>query len=85
MLYPAFRRQELFVGMGDRGRLQTLIGTRLKPSGMFWTVRGANAISALRCCQLSGRFEDCWKPDEPESRFVAHPQMEKSQMFGSWS
>jgi len=28
---------------------------------MFWTVRGANAIIALRCCRLSGRFEDYWE------------------------
>ena len=32
-----------------------------KQSGIFWTVRGANAISALRCCQFNGRFEDCWE------------------------
>jgi len=25
---------------------------------MFWTVRGANAVIALRCCRLNGRFED---------------------------
>ena len=37
------------------------IGARLKRSGMFWTVRGANAILALRCCQLNGRFEDYWE------------------------
>ncbi len=34
---------------------------QLKQSGMFWTVRGANAIIALRCCRLSGRFEDYWE------------------------
>jgi hypothetical protein len=27
---------------------------------MFWTVRGANAILALRCSHLNGRFEDYW-------------------------
>jgi hypothetical protein len=27
---------------------------------MFWTVRGANAIIALRCCHLNRRFEDYW-------------------------
>jgi hypothetical protein len=36
------------------------IGLRLKEGGMFWTVAGANAIIALRCCLLSGRFEDYW-------------------------
>jgi hypothetical protein len=37
------------------------IGLRLKQGGMFWTVSGANAIIALRCCRLSGRFEDFWE------------------------
>jgi hypothetical protein len=62
MRYPAFRRQKLFVGTGViEAGCKTLIGTRLKRSGMFWTVRGANAIIALRCCRLSGRFEDYWE------------------------
>ena len=34
------------------------IGTRLTRTGMHWTVAGADAIIALRCCRLSGRFED---------------------------
>ena len=38
-----------------------VIGLRLKQGGMFWTVAGANAILALRCCRLSGRFEDFWE------------------------
>jgi len=37
------------------------IGARLKRAGMHWTVHGANAIIALRCCKLSGRFEDFWE------------------------
>ena len=34
------------------------IGPRLKRAGMRWTIAGANAIIAPRCCLLSGRFED---------------------------
>jgi hypothetical protein len=61
MRYSEFRRQHLFVGTGVlEGGCKTVIGARLKQSGMFWTVRGANAIIALRCCHLSGRFEDYW-------------------------
>lgn len=61
MRYPRFRRQHLFVGSGViEAGCKTVIGSRLKQSGMFWTVRGANAILALRCCQLNGRFEDYW-------------------------
>jgi hypothetical protein len=67
MRYPKFRRQHLFVGSGViEAGCKTVIGSRLKQSGMFWTVRGANAIIALRCCHLNGRFEDYW-----ESRRVA--------------
>lgn len=62
MRYPAFRRQHLFVGSGVvEAGCKTLIGSRLKRSGMFWRVRGANAIIALRCHRLSGKFEDYWE------------------------
>jgi hypothetical protein len=62
MCYPKFRRQHLFVGSGViEAGCKSVIGSRLKQSGMFWTVRGANAIIALRCCHLNGRFEDYWE------------------------
>ena len=62
MRYPKFRKQHLFVGSGViEAGCKTVIGSRLKQSGMFWTVRGANAILALRCCHLNGRFEDYWE------------------------
>ena len=62
MRYPKFRRQHLFVGSGViEAGCKTVIGSRLKQSGMFWTVDGANAIIALRCSYLNGRFEDYWE------------------------
>jgi hypothetical protein len=62
MRYPKFRQQHFFVGSGViEAGCKTVIGSRLKQSGMFWTVRGANAILALRCCHLNGRFEDYWE------------------------
>lgn len=62
MRYPAFRRQHLFVGSGVvEAGCKTIIGSRLKRSGMFWTVRGANAIIALRCNRRSGEFENYWE------------------------
>ncbi len=61
MRYPEFRRQGLFIGSGViEAGCKTVIGARLKQSGMFWTVDGANSIIALRCNQLSGKFEDYW-------------------------
>jgi hypothetical protein len=62
MRYADFRRQGLFVGSGViEAGCKTIIGQRLKRSGMHWTVRGANAIIALRCCRMSGRWEEFWE------------------------
>jgi hypothetical protein len=62
MRYPKFRRQHLFVGSGViEAGCKTVVAARLKRSGMFWTVRGANAILALRCCHLNGEVEDYWE------------------------
>jgi hypothetical protein len=62
MQYAEFRKQGLFVGSGVvEAGCKNIIGARLKQSGMEWTVRGANAIIALRCAILSGRFEDFWE------------------------
>lgn len=62
MRYGQFRRQGWFVGSGViEAGCKTLIGKRLKQSGMFWSVAGANAIIAARCCIYSGRFEQFWE------------------------
>jgi hypothetical protein len=62
MNYPLFRKQHLFVGSGViEAGCKTVIGRRLKQSGMFWTLKGANAILTLRCSHLNGRFEDYWE------------------------
>ena len=61
MRYPKFGEQGLFVGSGViEAGCKTVLG-RLKRSGMFWTVRGANAIIGLRCCHLSRKFETYWE------------------------
>lgn len=62
MKYDEFRRQGLFVGSGVvEAGCRTVIGQRLKQSGMHWTIEGANSIIALRCCFLSNRWEDFWE------------------------
>jgi hypothetical protein len=61
MHYAEYRKRKFFVGSGVvEAGCRTVIGERLKQSGMRWSVRGANAIIALRCCIMSGRFEDFW-------------------------
>lgn len=62
MRYPEFRAEGLCTSSGVvEAGCKTVIGTRLKRAGMHWTLRGSNAIIALRCCRLSGRFEDFWE------------------------
>lgn len=62
MRYADFRNQELFVGSGViEAGCKRIVGQRLKASGMRWTVYGANSIIALRCCQISGRWEEFWE------------------------
>jgi hypothetical protein len=62
MRYADFRKRGLFVGSGVvEAGCKTIIGARLKQSGMEWSVRGANSIIALRCVMLSDRLEDFWE------------------------
>jgi hypothetical protein len=58
MRYHWFRSCGLFTGSGVvEASCKSVIGLRLKQSGMHWTVAGANAITTLRCQQAS-RPED---------------------------
>ena len=62
MRYPEFHAQGLCTSTGVvEAGCKVAIGTRLKRAGMHWTVRGSNAIIALRCSKPSGRFQDFWE------------------------
>lgn len=62
MRYPEFRAAGLCTSTGVvEAGCKVAIGTRCKRTGMHWTVAGVDAIIALRCCKLSGRFEDFWE------------------------
>jgi hypothetical protein len=62
MRYDEFRKKGFFIGSGVvEAGCRTVVGKRLKQSGMFWTVNGANSIIALRCSLLSNRWEDFWE------------------------
>lgn len=62
MRYAEFRAAGLCTSTGVvEAGCKVAIGTRCKRAGMHWTVTGADAIIALRCCKLSGRFEDFWE------------------------
>ena len=62
MRYADYKKKGLFVGSGViEAGCKTVVGKRLKQSGMRWSVRGADAIISLRCCILSGRFDEYWE------------------------
>jgi hypothetical protein len=61
MRYHWFRQCGLFVGSGVvEAGCKSVIGQRLKSSGMRWTVAGAGAITALRCREASSQWEAIW-------------------------
>jgi len=61
MRYPEFRAAGFALRRVLSKPAASCIGTRCKRTGMHWTVAGVDAIIALRCCKLSGRFEDFWE------------------------
>ena len=72
MRYPKFHGQRLCTASGVvEAGCKVVVGTRLKRAGMHWTVNGANAIIALRCNKLSGRFEDFWEERSDQMKVAA--------------
>jgi hypothetical protein len=62
MRYHWFRSRGLFVGSGVvESGCKSVIGQRLKLSGMHWTAAGADAITTLRCQQASRPEDQIWK------------------------
>lgn len=61
MRYQTYRAQGLFYGSGViEGGCKSVIGQRLKESGMFWTEPGARSVLTLRVALKSHRWDECW-------------------------
>jgi len=62
MQYGTFRAAGFFIGSGVvEAGCKTVIGSRCKQSGMFWSEPGAENILAFRCIHSSRRLEEFWK------------------------
>ena len=60
--YGRYRQEGLFIGSGVvEAGCKTVVGRRLKQSGMFWSQTGAENILSLRCLVLGQNFDDAWK------------------------
>ena len=71
MRYGYFRDHGLFVGSGVvEAGCKSLVGQRLKLSGMRWNIPGATAILTLRCQQASDRFDHIWP--QPHNQTAAY-------------
>ncbi len=68
MRYPELRARGLCTSSGVvEAGCKSIVGGRLKKSGMHWSVSGANAILALRCTIKSGRYESFWERKASQS------------------
>jgi hypothetical protein len=67
MRYRHFRSLSMFVGSGAvEAGCKSIVGQRLKLSGMRWTEHGATGILALRCLEASDRWEEILtRPGQP--------------------
>jgi hypothetical protein len=61
MLYATFRAKGFFIGSGIvEAGCKTVVAKRVKNSGMFWTVEGAQNVLTLRTALLGRHFEADW-------------------------
>jgi len=62
MAYGTYRQKGFFIGSGVvEAGCKTVIGKRLKQSGMFWSQRGATSVLNFRTIHLSHRFDAFWR------------------------
>ena len=61
MLYKTYRQNGYFYGSGVvEAACKTVVGQRLKQSGMLWGRPGAESVLELRCALLGNRWDECW-------------------------
>lgn len=69
MRYQHHRDLGMFVGSGVvEAGCKSIIGQRLKLSGMRWTISGATSIATLRCHDASGSWDQIWQ--RPRSQTI---------------
>jgi hypothetical protein len=72
MLYQTFRQAGYFIGSGVvEAGCKTVVGQRLKHSGMLWSRQGASDLLTVRCALLSGWFDKFWKHQSNVARGLA--------------
>lgn len=68
MLYGTYRKKGWFIGSGViEAGCKTVVGKRLKQSGMFWSESGATCVLNFRTLLLSQRFDAFWRDRQNQS------------------
>lgn len=64
--YGDYRRRGWFIGSGVvEAGCKTVVGRRLKQSGMFWSQRGGEDMLSLRCQIMGSQFDAAWNARLP--------------------
>jgi hypothetical protein len=72
MTYQTFRQAGYFIGSGVvEAGCKTVVGQRLKHSGMLWSCQGASHLLAIRCALLSGWFDSFWNQQSQRAPSLA--------------
>ncbi len=72
MRYWEYQAQGLFIGSGVvEAACKTVVGQRLKQSGMFWGLPGAHNILDIRCVLENGQFDQFWNERPLAARILA--------------
>ena len=66
MRYGDYQQRPLFIGSGVvEAGCKSVVGQRLKQSGRFWSLAGAENILSIRCVLENGQFNECWNQRFP--------------------
>lgn len=72
MRYQTFRQAGYFIGSGVvEAGCKTVVGQRLKLSGMLWSRQGASDLLTVRCALLSRWFESFWSQSNNKTQSLA--------------
>jgi hypothetical protein len=64
--YGTYQAKGYFIGSGVvEAGCKTIVGKRLKQSGLFWSHRGGDDLLTLRCMTLGPSFESIWQARLP--------------------
>ncbi len=62
MLYGSYREAGYFIGSGViEAGCKTVVGQRVKQSGMLWSLKGADNVLSVRCAVMNGVFDGFWQ------------------------